>query len=244
MAIISKRKSLAAAALFFVLCLGSSASADNTVGGKAQELLGEGLAQYQAGKFHEAAATFRKAYELEPTPRLAFNVARAYEKDGAFSQALTFYELYVYSPKTEPDVLAKALEGIERIKLRLNAPVSKPVPETQASATKPERPEEEGPSHVPAYLLMGGGVAVFAVGGGVALWANGTASDAERSRDPIERPQLRDAAYGRAIAADITMGVGAALAVVGLVLRLTAPKTPKAVTTSLAVVSSGATWRF
>lgn len=238
------KKSRALTSLLFVLSLATVASADNTVGGKAQELLGEGLAQYQAGKFHDAAQTFRKAYELEPTPRLAFNVARAYEKDGAYSQALTFYELYVYSPKTEPDVLAKALEGIERIKQRLHTPASTTAPSTPTGTAKPAPARDESTSHVPAYLLIGGGAAVFAIGGGVALWANGTASDAETSRDPIERPQLRDAAYGRAIAADITMGVGAVLAVVGIVLRLTAPSTPKTATAALQVVSTGATWRF
>ena len=65
------------------------------------------------------------------------------------------------------------------------------------------------------------GGAVVAGGIGIALWANATASEERNSVDPNEKPALRDAAYTRATIADVTMGVGAALVVTGVILRVT-----------------------
>ncbi|MFO0663710.1 MAG: hypothetical protein U0174_07155 [Polyangiaceae bacterium] len=243
---------LSCALALSVMLSSSEARADNTVGGQAQELVQAGLAQFTAGSYAEAAATFRKAYAIEPTPRLAFNIARSYERAGSHAQAITFYELYVYSPSTEPDVLTKALDGIERCKKALADANTKPRAETpkasegsvsQGSALRSASADARASAWrtevTTSYIVLGVGAAALAVGGGVAIWANGTASEAKNSRDPVEKPALRDAAQNRAIGADITMAVGLVSSVVGLVWRLSLGHEPSPTTTAVLAASSG-----
>jgi hypothetical protein len=80
------------------------------------------------------------------------------------------------------------------------------------------------------YIGLVAGGAALAAGVGLGLWANATATQERRSTKADEKPSLRDAAYGRAVAADVTMVVGAVL-VTGALMYLLWPRsgsTPRA----------------
>ena len=157
---------IALAALFFA-ALPSMAwaadHADHTVGGEAQALVKQGLEQYQNADYDAAAATFRKAYALEPSPRLAFNAARAYDKAGRTSQAIAYYELYVYSPDTEPDIVAKAVESLARLRAERTEKEVPPPPPDKPVTPPPVHEEVKPASHTLSYALLGSGAAVIGV---------------------------------------------------------------------------------
>src|SRR5579859_3744530 len=85
-----------------------TASADNRVAGEAQQLVQQAAAEYRSGDYAHAAATLQQAYGLKPAPRLLFNIARALEKAGNTSDALSYYERYLDAGDTEPDLVRKS----------------------------------------------------------------------------------------------------------------------------------------
>jgi hypothetical protein len=86
--------------------------------------------------------------------------------------------------------------------------------------------------------IVVGGVALGA-GIAVGLWANATASKEKASTSAVDKPALRDAAYGRATAADITMAAGV-LIVAASVVYLAWPRN----NARLKATSSGLFWEL
>jgi hypothetical protein len=212
----------------------------------AQDLVQQAIEQYKAGQFLESAQTLLRAYEISPAPRMLFNIARAFDHAGRLDDAARYYRMYLDSADAEPDLASSARTALDRIKTkqaadaaRVSAPAAAtPSPAASATpATKPAPAPTEAPpaattgepSYAASNVLVIGGGAIALVGLGVGLWAVDTASREKSSTDPVEKPSLRDAAHTRATIADVTTGVGVALAAAGLVLRLTArPKAPAA----------------
>jgi hypothetical protein len=93
---------------------------------------------------------------------------------------------------------------------------------------------------------MGTGAVALVAGVGIGYWASRTASQEKSSTDPSEKPSLRDAAYGRAIGADVTMAAGVLLIGAGLVLRFTAHAPTSPSPTAIRVGPSGvsAEWKL
>lgn len=59
---------------------------------EADRLYQIGLLQFEGREFEAAARNFLKAFELDPNPVLAYNVARARENNGDLDLARTYYE--------------------------------------------------------------------------------------------------------------------------------------------------------
>src|SRR3954469_2363905 len=62
---------------------------------RAAALVKEGERLYSSGKYREAAEALKKAQELQPNPKLIYNIARAYERSGDLREALGWYQQYV-----------------------------------------------------------------------------------------------------------------------------------------------------
>ncbi len=62
---------------------------------QAQAIYEQGVESYRHGRFRTAIAHFLAADELAPSPALAFNAARAYEKLGEKARALQHYRDYL-----------------------------------------------------------------------------------------------------------------------------------------------------
>jgi tetratricopeptide (TPR) repeat protein len=69
---------------------------------RARELFAEGLAAYEAGNLTVAAAKLDEAYALVPTPELAFNVARVYERIGDAPKAIAHFRVYLERGQPSP----------------------------------------------------------------------------------------------------------------------------------------------
>ncbi len=54
-----------------------------------------GVTAYQARRFREAADLFRQADDLQPSARLSYNIAKAYEQMGDDPMALSYYREYL-----------------------------------------------------------------------------------------------------------------------------------------------------
>ena len=96
------------ALLFATLAFGTSK--------QVQALVKEGNRLYQENKYLEAADTLKKAYGLEPSPVLLYNIARAYDQAGEQQSALDYYRQYVSSAATDPSLVKKANLSMDRIR--------------------------------------------------------------------------------------------------------------------------------
>jgi tetratricopeptide (TPR) repeat protein len=63
-------------------CIGSSAMAQTQVEQQARSYSASGMAAYRQGRYDEALASFKRAYELVRVPLLLFNIAQAYRLKG------------------------------------------------------------------------------------------------------------------------------------------------------------------
>jgi hypothetical protein len=83
-------------------------SADEGTRARARILFDQGVRAYNEGRYYPAAECFAAAYRVYPTPQLLFNVAKAYDKLGVQSSALSFYRDYL---RHLPDVQDAAEVG-------------------------------------------------------------------------------------------------------------------------------------
>jgi len=87
----------------------------------AAAALGERL--FKLGRYDEAVAEYRRAYELRADPRLLYHIAECYRELGAKQQSLFYYERYLAAAPEAPErdeVLDKIteLEGPRLLRAR------------------------------------------------------------------------------------------------------------------------------
>ncbi|MEN0062202.1 MAG: tetratricopeptide repeat protein [Myxococcota bacterium] len=89
----------------------------------------EGASHYEAGRYPEAIARFREAYDLSPRPQLLYNMANAYERLPDYPQAIQYYREYLASGEAH-DVVAveERLRRLERLEEAREAEASASVP--------------------------------------------------------------------------------------------------------------------
>lgn len=68
---------------------------------RAKELFFSGAELYNQGRYESAITAWSEAYSLDPRPNLLFNLANAYERTGAFDEALD--ALTRYRPFAKPE---------------------------------------------------------------------------------------------------------------------------------------------
>jgi len=78
----------------------------------------DGERLYDARKYLEAAEALQRAQELEPHPKLVYNIARAYEQANELDLALKWYEAYTQSDErgTDPTLLKRSVLAIDRLR--------------------------------------------------------------------------------------------------------------------------------
>ncbi len=80
----------------FLIAAPAAAQEDGGVVGRAQALFTQGVAAYDAGNLGEAARLLGEADRLAPSPELAFNIGRVYERMGEAPQAIRYFERYLH----------------------------------------------------------------------------------------------------------------------------------------------------
>ena len=155
---------------------------------RAREMFLKGDAAYAEGRYEEALASFKEAYELSGRPQLLFNISNAAERLGRYAEAVDALEKYLASGKAKDrDVVQKRLTN-----LRKRVEEQKKEQEKQAREEEERKKREEAerkkneealanslserdrqrpppppppkPAPVLPWILIGGGGAVFATG--------------------------------------------------------------------------------
>ena len=89
--------------------------------------LGERL--YKLGRYDEAVAEYRRAYELRADPKFLYHIARCYRELGAREQALFYYERYLAVAPNAPehDEVVDRIAEIEALRARPSRPRARPI---------------------------------------------------------------------------------------------------------------------
>jgi tetratricopeptide (TPR) repeat protein len=196
----------------------------------------EALAQFKKGaelaeqeRWKEACDHFAKAHELGPTGGTRLRLADCYERLGELDKARTLYRELTTLPESEmhAERVAIARERLKRIDEKLEAER-----EAKEGANEQPRPvnvpphDDEGPDPlgVAGGVLLGvggAGLVVGAVLGGLALSQREEVLDACSSGVcPVAQQGNADEAKTKALAADLCLGLGGAVAAAGLVLLI------------------------
>jgi tetratricopeptide (TPR) repeat protein len=106
--------------------------------------LGERL--YKLGRYDEAVAEYRRAYELRADPKFLYHIARCYRELGASEQALFYYERYLAVAPAAPerDEVLDRIAEIEALRARPARARTRPIliadqPPKAPTASKPWR---------------------------------------------------------------------------------------------------------
>lgn len=83
---------------------------------RARTLFTEGQAAYDAGRFQEAVAKMREAYEITNSAELAFNVARVYERMSEYADAIRYFRIYLRQGQPSAEVRADVEGRIEALR--------------------------------------------------------------------------------------------------------------------------------
>ncbi len=197
---------------------------------------------YDEGRFIEAATQFEEAFGLSDRPELLYNAYIAYRDAHRPSDAARTLELYLQRTPEAPDrvnlearlqELRRAVAEEERNQQQLeSAQAAADAERARAEAEARRAAEAEAQPEVWPWIILGVGAAT-AIAGGVVAGIALNDSNALRSLCTDEDPprctvssqenldEQRDAAKSLALAADILMFGGGAIAVAGLILGLT-----------------------
>lgn len=205
----------------------SVAVAQDAFGEKVQQLSKEGTDLYRAGRYEDAARKFEAAYELEPVANLLFNAAKCYEKLEEWDQAIALYKQFTLDSKVDPKAKDVALKQIETLKEV--AAIEKRAEENQAAGqTEPDEGEAvvvaapPAPDYTWSYVALGTGVGLLATGGIFGVLASAEESNFDVAETADERRAARDSGQAYAVTADVLYGLGAAAAITGVILFVTA----------------------
>src|SRR6185295_4101772 len=82
---------------------------------RAKALFEQGVADYDAGRYEQALASFQEAYRIRPHPLVNVNIANCYDKLGKALQAVFHFQRFLESDAGSPaqrDEVNKALERL------------------------------------------------------------------------------------------------------------------------------------
>lgn len=229
---------------------------DDDLDARAQVHFHAGRDYYERGDYESALRELTLAYDMSQRPELLYNLGSCHERMGHWAEAVELYDRYLAAV---PDAEHRAViaERTERLRERAAAEsaetaVAEPAGESdaigatdaEAAAVAPIDSASSAGPHPVAFVVLGAGalgLATFGVLGGLALAEDGAlAAECGTSCSPARASTLESLALG----ADISLGVGAALAVVGVVLLFTTTDggaAPEGGTLSVGVGPTGGT---
>lgn len=228
-------------ALFCIAaCVSRTSVADPKSEKRAIELYQESETLYKEGEFAAAASRLREAYSFDPNPDLLYNLARALEGLGEFSEAADAYERYLASAKDVPD--RKSIEARVRTLRKKAAPASPPRSATQPRQPPPPATSLPRPAERPAtlgplpYILGGAGLAALATGGVLRLVALSKHDAAEDAPSQVAADRDQKSAERLARISNLTLAAGGVLTAAGVTLgivELSSGSSPKAQSTGV-----------
>jgi len=214
--------------IFAVLALGMpSIGYSQSVGDsewRVQNLARRAYSARKNGRFEDAVALYLEAYQLRGVPSLLYNIAYIYDRDiKDLELAQRFYRRCIAADGVQPDVARRANARLRIVRGELESKRIRTSERTRVLVV----PEPTGiqrtvqPPRVSAdskpWWCFGAGVVVLLGGGIVGGMATYNARQFRESTLPDEKQEIRELAQTQALTADILLGTGASLALVGLV---------------------------
>jgi len=159
-----------------LLALGLVLAASTASATPADELFDKGQASYQAGKYQDAIAQFKQAYELVHDPVYLFNIAQSYRKAADCTGAAEYYAKYLEAaPNAENK--AKVQQWLEELRPCVDerhreqeaARANAAPPAQSVQPVRPAQPTETtvdrgGTFRIAGIALAGAGAVGLAVG--------------------------------------------------------------------------------
>ncbi len=222
-----------ALALPALLRAGPASAAEGDRVSEVEALAAQAKQYYLAGDYGGAVAAYLRAYRTAPAAGLLYNVAIIYDKKlGERDLAVDFYRRYIAAPDADPSVVERATLRVQELKAEkaaveaatLAPPPPPPVEAPPQQVTQPVRTGDPGRGQrLAGWVTLGAGVAAAGVGVVFGVQAQSSQDDFEAGTTLTEKHDARDQGEQQALIADVLYGVGAAAAITGLVLVLTAP---------------------
>lgn len=106
-------------------------------------LVQTGVTLYGEKRYEDAARAFKAAFEIQPEPELAYNIARSYERIARSESALEWYEKFIDMPGTTGELRARALENMAALRKEIAA---RKASEAAAEASEDDKGEMAGAS--------------------------------------------------------------------------------------------------
>jgi tetratricopeptide (TPR) repeat protein len=231
----------AAVSLVTLVGLSSASAQAESQDERARLHFEAGRSYYDEGRYERALEEFEHAYQLSQRPQLHYNLYLTTERLGRFAEAILHLESFLETNPPESTMLRARLENLRE---RQEARAAETAAETAARAESERRASEaearlraaeeregaaataaddSGPAiHTGAligYAIGGAGLLSFAVTGGLVVAHDGDFTAGCLGAGTCTRSAL-DQQDRRALIADISLGVGVAGAVTGLVIHL------------------------
>lgn len=200
---------------------------------EARALFSAGRLAFEAGDYEHALEDFRQAYDRSPRPELLFNIAQSADRLRRDEEALSAYRRFLEGVPESPNrpLVEARITFLERASAETStAPPSEEPPSeehlgadeaTVAQTPPPSASHELDPT---GPIVIGAGGAVLVAGAVLLAVGYSDRASVEAARDGTSWASV-EGAYGRAdaevTAGFVLVGVGAALAVVGVVITAT-----------------------
>lgn len=209
---------VAALTLSVGLTLAPKAAAAANATADAKAAYDRGTVHFKARDFGAALADFEKAYKLDPSPVLLYNIARCHEEMGEVDKAKANFTAYLKRVPNAPDRadVERRIRVMEAVAARTSR-----APVTAAGAPgvgDSVQPRSSGPSAL-VWGVLGAGTAAIIAGAIFGLHATDLDTQyTEELDDPRRKRTLADDAEAAALRANIGYGVGGALLAAGVLL--------------------------
>lgn len=210
----------------------------------------EGIKLYDLGNFDDAIKAYEEAYRLWPSPQILNNLGQAERQRHNYERAIFYFRSYLrYTPNASNEQaikdLIKELEDLAAAQKKSN----EHPPDTVHNPPGATPPTPSQPSAVVAptrwyqdpigWTLAGAGLVAIGVGTGFIIHSNGLSDDAKTAPDQREAQSKLDSSQTFKIAGGVTLGVGAALVIGGVVKMVLHENRRRESLVSLAVGAGG-----
>lgn len=201
----------------------------------AQTAAEKAATEYQRGKdaftarqYEEARAAFERAYMLDPSPVLLYNLGRACEESGDAPKAIEYFQMYLDRTADTPDRgdVERRVRVMQAI-LAKTSPSPAPVPEPEPAP--PSRAVADTPPAAPpppehtvlwpvGWGVLGAGVVAAGVGVAFGVVSADAEEDHKAATTGAEKKRTADDAESAALKANIGYAAGGVLIATGITL--------------------------
>lgn len=197
----------------------------------------KGKEAFQARDFEGARAAFERAYMLDPSPVLLYNLGRACEESGDAEKAIEYFQMYLDRTADTPDrgdverrvrvmqaILSKTKP--EAVPDREPEPQPAPPPAPEPSLTPAPRvaPPASPPPHTVLWPIgwasLGAGVVAAGVGIGFGVASSNAEEDHKAATTGAEKKRTADDAESAATMANVMYATGGVLVAAGVTMLI------------------------